>query len=88
LQLPLQEKRLPSAGVQAFAEAGGLIGYGLNFLEMDRRADHFVDKILKGVKPAGLPVEQRTKFELVINLKTGRRSASPSRSRSCCGRTR
>jgi len=66
------KKRLPSAGVQAFAEAGGLIGYGLNFPEMDRRAAYFVDKIFKGVKPADLPVQQPTKFELVINLRTAK----------------
>jgi ABC-type uncharacterized transport system substrate-binding protein len=64
--------RLPSAGVKAFAEAGGLIGYGLNFPEMDRRAAYFVDKILNGVKPADLPVQQPTKFDLVINLKTAK----------------
>jgi putative ABC transport system substrate-binding protein len=67
------KKRLPSAGVQAFAEAGGLIGYGLNFPDMDRRAAYFVDKILiKGVKLADLPVQQPTKFELVVNLKTAK----------------
>jgi putative ABC transport system substrate-binding protein len=66
------KKRLPSAGVQAFAEAGGLIGFGLNFPDMDRRAAYFVDKILKGVKPADLPVQQPTKFDLVINLKTAK----------------
>ncbi len=66
------KKRLPSAGVQGFAEAGGLIGYGLNFPDMDRRAAYFVDKILKGAKPADLPVQQPTKFELVINLKTAK----------------
>ena len=66
------KKRLPSAGIKAFAEAGGLIGYGLNFPEMDRRAAYFVDKILKGVKPEDLPVQQPTKFELVVNLKTAK----------------
>jgi putative ABC transport system substrate-binding protein len=66
------KKRLPSAGVKAFAEAGGLIGYGLNFPEMDRRAAYFVDRILKGVRPADLPVQQPTKFDLILNLKTAK----------------
>ena len=64
--------RLPSAGFNEFAEAGGLIGYGVDFFEMYRRAGGFVDKILKGAKPADIPVEQATKFEAVINLKTAR----------------
>jgi putative tryptophan/tyrosine transport system substrate-binding protein len=55
-----------------FAEAGGLIGYGVNFLEMYRRAAVFVDKILKGAKPADIPVEQATKFAVVTNLKTAK----------------
>jgi len=66
------QKRLPSAGTKEFAEAGGTIGYGLNFHENYRRAAYFVDRILKGTKPADLPVEQPTKFELVINLKTAK----------------
>ena len=66
------KRRLPSAAIKAFAEAGGLIGYGLNFAEMDRRAAYFVDKILKGVKPADLPVQQPTTFDLVVNLKTAK----------------
>jgi putative ABC transport system substrate-binding protein len=55
-----------------FAQAGGLIGYGVHRLELFRRAAYFVDKILKGAKPADLSVEQPTKFEVVANLKTAK----------------
>jgi putative ABC transport system substrate-binding protein len=59
-------------GVSQFAEAGGLLAYGPNLSDQYRRAATYVDKILKGAKPADLPVEQPTMFELVINLKSAR----------------
>jgi len=65
--------RLPAMYYQReFVDAGGLISYGANLSDMNRRAAIHVDKILKGAKPADLPVEQPTRFELVVNLKTAK----------------
>jgi putative ABC transport system substrate-binding protein len=63
--------RLPSTfGSRDYVEAGGLMSYGANIVDSFRHAADFVDKILRGAKPADLPVEQPTKFEFVINRKT------------------
>jgi putative ABC transport system substrate-binding protein len=67
------KRRLPSVyGVSGYAEAGGLMVYSVDPVDLERRAAIYVDKILKGAKPGELPVEQPTKFELVINLKTAK----------------
>jgi putative tryptophan/tyrosine transport system substrate-binding protein len=68
----VSKKRLPSIGRADFAEAGGLIGYSVNFFDLYRRAGIFVGKIVKGAKPGDLPVEQPRKFDFVINLKSAK----------------
>jgi putative ABC transport system substrate-binding protein len=70
-ELALQHK-LPTIGQVVFADAGGLIGNGTNQLVLFRRAAIFIDKIFKGAKPADLPIEQATRFELIVNLRTAK----------------
>jgi putative ABC transport system substrate-binding protein len=65
--------RLPTMhGLREYVEAGGLMSYGANFADLYRRSGDYVDKILRGAKPGDIPVEQPTKFDLVINLTTAK----------------
>ncbi len=65
--------RLPAIyGIREAPEAGGLMSYGPDYFDLSRRSATYVDRILKGAKPADLPIEQPTKFELVVNLKAAR----------------
>ena len=67
------EHRLPAISMfRNFAEAGGLMSYGPNRLEYYKRLPVYIDKILKGANPADLPIEQPTKFDFVVNLKTAK----------------
>ena len=66
------KRRLPLIGWNEVADNGGFLSYGVNFPDMFRRSASYVDKILKGARPADLPVERSTKFELVINMKTAK----------------
>jgi len=68
-----RERRLPAVyGIREFADAGGLLSYGVSLADLFRRAATYVDRILKGASPAVLPVEQPTKFELIVNLRTAK----------------
>jgi len=70
------KRRLPSVyGNRQFVGAGGLVSYGADQADNYRRVAYFVDRILKGAKPADLPVEQPTKFEFIINLKAAKQTA-------------
>ena len=70
--LALTHRQPTIHNLRQFAEAGVLISYGASFAEIHKRSAVFVDKLLKGANPAGLSVEQPTKFDLVINLKTAK----------------
>jgi putative ABC transport system substrate-binding protein len=65
-------RRLRTVGLLVFAKNGGLVGYGVDFAPMWRRAAYFVDKILKGANPGDIPIEQATKFITIVNLKTAK----------------
>jgi putative ABC transport system substrate-binding protein len=71
-QLAMKNRLPTSFAFREYVEVGGLVSYGVNFSTMYRRAAEYADRILRGTKPVDLPVEQSTKFELVINLKTAK----------------
>ncbi len=71
-ELSLKHRLAGMFGTRENVEAGGLMSYAPDLVDLHRRAATYIDKILKGAKPADLPVEQPTKFELVINLKTAK----------------
>ena len=83
------KQRLPVVSSNArIASDGGLLSFGTDLNVLNRRAAGYVDKVLKGVKPADLPVERPSVFNLSVNVKTAKRLASSSPSRCCCARTR
>ena len=67
-----ERHRLPSVGFTEYATAGGLLGFGVNFPDVWRRAAGFVDRIFKGAKASDLPMEPATKFDTVVNLRTAK----------------
>jgi putative tryptophan/tyrosine transport system substrate-binding protein len=67
-----ERHRLPSVGFREYADAGGLLAFGVNFPDAWRRAALFADRIFKGAKPSDLPMEQAAKFDTVVNLRTAR----------------
>jgi ABC-type uncharacterized transport system substrate-binding protein len=80
-------RRLPAISREReFVDAGGLMSYGIPYADSYRRATVYVDKIFRGAKPADLPIEQPTRFELVINLKTAKTLGLTVPRRSCCAR--
>ncbi|PYN19969.1 MAG: hypothetical protein DMD99_23960 [Candidatus Rokuibacteriota bacterium] len=72
VQLAAEQRRPVMYGLREVVVAGGLMSYGASFTDLFRRAATYVDKILRGARPSDLPVEQASKFELVINLKTAK----------------
>jgi putative ABC transport system substrate-binding protein len=72
LELAGRRRLVTVSGPREFAVDGGILAYGANYPDLFRRAASYVDKILRGAKPADLPVEQPTKFELIVNLKAAR----------------
>src|SRR5262249_433831 len=71
-ELALRQRIVSMFGFREWAEAGGLLSYGPNIVDMHRRVADYVDRIAKGTKPADLPIEQPSKFEFIVNLKTAR----------------
>ena len=66
------KSRLPSIGFREFCESGGLLAYGVDFLHIWRQSAVLIDRVLQGAKPADLPIQQATRFELIVNVKTAK----------------